>query len=361
MKNLMFLFLGICILLSNNATADNYDSFQAIYPYSVFVLDPDSNGDGSGYIRIGIHNDKLSIVVSAVFNEAKLKTGKICDLKTNPVLPNIDLGGFGDGYTAKLISGALYIESNDNPMITEVGEVINVNLDLDDQWRQNRSGVSYDGNVGIGTSVPQAKLHISNDDYSYGAILAQANENSFQLYTKTNTTQPVNVEVFRLGLKHGNNEKNGFISFYRGENTEGGGLGFSTNGEEQLFINSAGNVGVGCKNTQGYKIAVKGSVAASEIKVLDVTYWADFVFDNSYNLRSLDEVETFINENNHLPDIPSEAKVKENGIDIAEMNKLLLQKIEELTLYMIEMKKGYDDVRKENMNMKSRLNKLENN
>ncbi|MCV9387482.1 hypothetical protein [Reichenbachiella ulvae] len=70
-----------------------------------------------------------------------------------------------------------------------------------------------------------------------------------------------------------------------------------------------------------------------------MTGWSDFVFFDNYNLRSLDETEQFIQENQHLPDIPSEAEVTANGINLGEMDAKLLQKIEELTLHMIEMNK----------------------
>lgn len=73
--------------------------------------------------------------------------------------------------------------------------------------------------------------------------------------------------------------------------------------------------------------------------VVTETGWSDFVFDDDYNLPSLNEVENFINENNHLPDIPSAEDVEENGVSVGEMQAKLLQKIEELMLYVIEQQK----------------------
>jgi len=89
-----------------------------------------------------------------------------------------------------------------------------------------------------------------------------------------------------------------------------------------------------------YKLTVNGKVRAHAVKVY--TDWADFVFEKDYELPTLEEVETYINTNGHLKDIPSAKEVEENGIEIGEMNKLLLQKIEELTLYTIELKKEID-------------------
>lgn len=144
------------------------------------------------------------------------------------------------------------------------------------------------GNVGIGTTTPVAKLHIVNGNYSYGAILAQANESPFQLYTKTISTQPAYIESFRLGLKYGGNENNGYISFYRGGSVDGGWLGLATNGIEQVSIIKNGNVGIGTL-TPNYKLDVNGTIRCKELKV-DME-GADFVFEGDYELRSLEEVE----------------------------------------------------------------------
>mgnify|MGYP000748724498 CR=1 FL=1 len=77
------------------------------------------------------------------------------------------------------------------------------------------------------------------------------------------------------------------------------------------------------------------------------TGWADFVFEDDYQLRSLEEVESYIAENGHLPDVPSAQHVEENGVTVGEMEATLLQKVEELTLYMIELKKQNDSLQSE--------------
>lgn len=86
-----------------------------------------------------------------------------------------------------------------------------------------------------------------------------------------------------------------------------------------------------------YSLSVNGNVRADRVKVYNT--WADYVFEDNYDLPTLEEVEAHINEKGHLKDIPSAKEVEANGIDLGEMNKLLLQKIEELTLYTIELNK----------------------
>ncbi|MBV6647073.1 MAG: hypothetical protein KI790_16570 [Cyclobacteriaceae bacterium] len=98
-----------------------------------------------------------------------------------------------------------------------------------------------------------------------------------------------------------------------------------------------GNLGIGT-TTPDSKLSVNGTIHTKEVKV-DLNGWSDFVFENDYKLRTLEEVEVHINEKGHLPEIPSEAEVTEYGINLGEMDTKLLQKIEELTLYLIEQNK----------------------
>ena len=107
---------------------------------------------------------------------------------------------------------------------------------------------------------------------------------------------------------------------------------------ESMRITPQGNIGIGTTETGTHKLAVEGTIGAREIKV-EADGWSDFVFNKDYMLKDLEEVESFIEENNHLPDVPSEKDVLENGIQLGEMDATLLQKIEELTLYMIEQNK----------------------
>jgi uncharacterized coiled-coil protein SlyX len=86
-------------------------------------------------------------------------------------------------------------------------------------------------------------------------------------------------------------------------------------------------------------LAVNGTVSAQKMLISQTSRWPDYVFSKQYKLPSLGEVETFINQNNHLPGIPSAAEVEKKGIDVANNQAALLKKIEELTLYIIEQEK----------------------
>lgn len=133
-------------------------------------------------------------------------------------------------------------------------------------------------------------------------------------------------------------------------------------------IHTNGNVGIGMSTLSPFKLAVSGTsyfqngiairtnticpnyllqvngfIGATEINVK--TTWCDYVFKPEYKLRTLQEVEQFINENSHLPDVPSEAEVNSNGINVGEINSILLKKIEELTLYVIQQQKEIDELK----------------
>ena len=100
---------------------------------------------------------------------------------------------------------------------------------------------------------------------------------------------------------------------------------------------SSGNVGIGTSNPDA-KLTVAGNIKAREVEV-KITAGADFVFEENYNLPKLSEVEAFVKTNKHLPGIQSERDMQENGLNLNEMNIRLLQKVEELTLYVIEQQK----------------------
>ena len=135
-------------------------------------------------------------------------------------------------------------------------------------------------------------------------------------------------------------------------NAYGMGIGFNPppySSPDKLYIN--GNVGIGT-TTPDAKLAVNGTIHSKEVKV-DMLGWPDYVFKKEYNLPTLQEVEKHITEKGHLENIPSEEEVLKNGINLGEMDAKLLQKIEEMTLYMIEQNKRMDKMEKENNELKN--------
>ena len=211
--------------------------------------------------------------------------------------------------------------------------------------------VKKTGNVGVGTTDPFFNLHVAGSfgtsGYRFTVANGIINQNStienwgsasdwgglaFN-YDGRSTPDGVSQTYFRdMSIYNGKGE---IVGFFDGSNK---------------------SLGINTTSTGSHKLAVEGSIGAREIKVeASGSGWSDFVFDDDYDLRPLEEVEQYIAENHHLPEIPSEAEVTENGINLGEMNAKLLQKIEELTLYLIEEHKSNVELRKEVEELKKQV------
>lgn len=224
------------------------------------------------------------------------------------------------------------------------------------------------GNVGIGTISPQTNLHIRKDAYGAQFIISA--------YGEGDSDNNINVGIrgvipaaygpqtsYYSSLNNGyaGDDNSLFVINDKGYNN---GAKFANTaigngkGSPVVFVDgAAGGVGIGTTNPQGYKLAVAGKVRATEIKV-EALPWSDFVFEPSYKLRGLEETEQFIKKNGHIPEIPSAKEVEENGINVGEMNAKLLQKIEELTLYLIDQNKKQEVLVTEVKELKSEINQL---
>lgn len=213
--------------------------------------------------------------------------------------------------------------------------------DYDDRFTINRGG-----NVGIGTTDPgDAKLKIYNSVNPYislahpdGDLLVAVATSAWNwapesqpgdAVFKTRTGDGHHGIIFHMNDY--NNDGNSYIKFNDIHNTH------------IMTILNNGRVGIGTTEPQS-ELAVEGKITAQEVEVT-MDGWSDFVFDEKYQLANLSDVESFIKQNNHLPGVPSEKEVKENGLNIGKMGKILLQKIEELTLYVIELKKENEELR----------------
>ena len=126
-----------------------------------------------------------------------------------------------------------------------------------------------------------------------------------------------------------------------------------------MRIDHTGNVGIGTP-TPARELSVNGEIEAEELIVVpDVAAIPDFVFEEAYELRSLEEVERYIDEHGHLPEIPSAAEMQAEGVGMSAMQMKLLQKIEELTLYLIAQHKTLTAMQQENAQLRTRLATLE--
>ncbi len=120
---------------------------------------------------------------------------------------------------------------------------------------------------------------------------------------------------------------------------------------------SNGNIGIGITTVPaGYKLAVAGNIITEKIKVkLQSAGWPDYVFHHQYQILSLNDLEKYIQQNKHLPDVPSASEVEKDGLDLGDNQSILLKKIEELTLYVIEINKKVEKLSEENELLKKKI------
>ncbi|HVI44218.1 MAG TPA: hypothetical protein VM802_05095 [Chitinophaga sp.] len=229
------------------------------------------------------------------------------------------------------------------------------------------------GNVGIGTATPGQKLTLD-----FGAtrnsisMISDGDANAYsdlQFAVKTGTTVPTgNPNQWIISHRKdayftGGGTALTSLEFYC--TRVGGGyyapLAFKANGDVILAspyqTSRSGNVGIGTTNPGSYKLAVEGTIGARKVKVTQAA-WADYVFSPDYKLPTLAAVEAFIKAHGHLPDVPSAAEVTKDGLDLAEINKQQMQKIEELTLYLIQQQKTIEQQQQRIDKMEKQLNRI---
>jgi len=188
--------------------------------------------------------------------------------------------------------------------------------------------IRRNGNVGIGIATPNASLSLDNKITAQKFLLFDNNDNGRIGFG----IQPFEFRMFTASDSH--------ISFGTVSLSDG------TTWSEKVRIDNNGNMSIGTSDSRGYKLAVAGSVIATEVKVQLQGQWPDYVFKRDYRLQPLTSVQAYINKNKHLPDMPSEAEVTKKGVNLGEIVKLQTKKIEELTLYLIEQQAKIQKIEK---------------
>jgi hypothetical protein len=226
--------------------------------------------------------------------------------------------------------------------------------------RSNAMTVLGNGKIGIGTVNPSYMLTVKND------INVDNGD--------------ANAGTIASTLKFGGNGTGESIGSNRTSATNQWGLDFYTNSVNRMVISLAGYVGIGVTNpnsklhvagqmvigssttvpASGYMLSIEGKAICEELKIQLKTGWPDYVFDKSYKLLPLEELEKSLEQNKHLPNIPSAADIAaDKGFELGDMNRRLLEKVEELTLYMIDMNKQNKLLRQNNQLLEERLAAIE--
>lgn len=288
--------------------------------------------DSTGFVGIGIFNPLEMLHING--NIRGSLTGGA--LRINTDFGYTDIGA--QNSTGSSINTNLSNHYFNKRITIDSGELSSYNEDLN----LLTSGIhrltvkQSNGNVGIGTYNPYSKLHVVGKIRSY--------------------LDTVNNNFLELGY-------DGFNSIIN--NQSFGNLIFQSGGVNTLSLNSLGKVTIGNVNNtpNGYKLFVEDGILAEKLKVAinSTADWADYVFAEDYELKTIDEVNKFVSVNNHLPNVPSASEMVSNGLDVAEMDAKLLEKIEEAYLYIIQLDERLKQIETENNLLKAQINQQSKN
>ena len=214
----------------------------------------------------------------------------------------------------------------------------------------NSSNLLYikaNGNIGVGTINPKQMLHVVEGNILISRASAKNDKapgsvNGSILFGDVATTQ---YPYGSWGIEYINDNNYGYgLNFWKTSDAN-----YNNPMNYVLFLceegNYLGNVGIGTSRPK-QKLSVNGTIQAKELIVTTLAAdWPDFVFNPEYKLTSLHELDKYIGSEKHLPGVPSANEIGEEGIKVGEMNAILLQKVEELTLYVIELQKQIDELK----------------
>lgn len=269
--------------------------------------------------------------------------------------------------------------SNLTNMFTKISswsrQKTNGNYDVSNYLAIGENGNTYTpgsfligSNLGIGTSSPSNKLSVSGGQAD---IRIDGNDNNVvsTFIKNTNSGTYTSLELISAGNSAfginnwANNsviEANTGLTFDAYNSSGNSGICFQVQRDPKLFIQPNGNVLIGktSQSNSNYKLDVAGNIRANKLVVN--TTGADYVFNDGYHLRPLAHVESFIKENKHLPGVESAKQMQEEGMSVGETQTKLLEKIEELTLYVIDQNKRLEALNKANQQLQQKNAALNN-
>jgi hypothetical protein len=286
--------------------------------------------NSSGQVGIGTTTPGYKLDVNGMGNFSGINL-----TAQSKVVPDVDIA-YGTIGTGKYIGQ--YFKSTDQQMHFYNGTGGADVLQLD---QNNNNILIPNGNVGIGTLSPGSQLTIRNANAGISIESGSGNYFGTLAFNRESKTGAIfNSSGNAFQINNGGADQNLHIQVYHGD-------GSLVTNNALVIAGTNGNVGIGTVDNTNwqlanstYKLAVSGNVIAESVTVKLYANWPDYVFKPKYALMPLTDVKSYIDKNHHLPDMPSAAQVEKDGLNLGEINKLLLKKVEELTLYLIEKDKN---------------------
>ncbi len=227
------------------------------------------------------------------------------------------------GYN-ELTSNKLYIQNSDTSKPLIFGDFETKEL-------------GFNGKVGIGTHSPLSQLHVHDP----------ASTNTKVYITPKTLNSGDSATLF---LAEDNDATYGMYWMYDGSGNEmelWGKANLTRSGPHLLIKRDNGNVAIGNSFAAGYKLSVDGKIICEEVRVSLLADWPDYVFNQNYNLITLNNLENYIENKGHLPNIPSSDEIGNSELELGEMQRLMMEKIEELTLYTIKQQKQIEGLKEQ--------------
>ncbi|HRC32943.1 MAG TPA: hypothetical protein PK736_05825 [Bacteroidia bacterium] len=351
------------LILNSNTTATSYDKYEPLKLINTGNFGGATNSIGF-YGGFGSNIGKITSILNSSGNGA----GMLFSVGDNNLLiqPRMMIdnqGSVGIGTTSPSAKLTVQTQSEVYGIVHTDGTVkmgtyigLNVYNNLAGGWLGTESDhpmyfmtnnnwpqitLLQNGNVGFGSSNPHAQLQFDNGLNNRRIVLWEGVDNEHQFAGFGMNANTLRYQVEHLGGNH---------VFYAAVD--------STSSNELMRIQGDGRVAIGGDASSNYKLTVRGSIICTDLRV-QLQPFPDYVFANDYKLLPLNELENYVNKNNHLPGMPTATEVEEQEVTVGQLQMKLVEKVEELTLYVIELNKANEQLKNNNAALVERVKLLE--